>query len=376
MIDLTLGLLVLIGVALTLLMRELQRRLIGSPAPKSPELLPAISILKPLKGADEDLEENLRTFFHLDYPKYELLFGVNSRNDAALPIVFRLIARYPLVSARVVVDGRSVGLNPKVNNLANMSRHARHDVWLVSDSNVRVQSDYLRDLGAHLSQPGVGLVSSPIRGIRGDGVGGALEALQLNTFVMGGVSALTYFKHPCVVGKSMLFRHADLGRIGGFTFLGRFLAEDQVCGEEVAALGHQTAVSGRPVDNVLGPIGLPEFAARHLRWARIRRRICPLGYAGEILLNPVAVAFVGLVLLRSPYAAGLFGAAWISTSIAAFLSERDLDLPRSLPRTFCVELLRSVLVGLLWPVPFFSTKVSWRGNDFRVGPRTRLLALD
>jgi hypothetical protein len=134
----------------------------------------------------------------------------------------------------------------------------------------------LADMTAHLLRPGVGLVTSPIRARPNGSFGAALESLQLNGFVMGRVAALSlYVGKPCVVGKSMMLRRAHLERLGGFAFLGRFLAEDQVCGEEIARLGLRIAVSAAPVDNVLAPLSLRDFASRHLRWARIRRRVCP-----------------------------------------------------------------------------------------------------
>lgn len=373
MVDLVFGICVALGFALALAMREVQRRLLGSTPPPRPERLPAVSILKPLKGADENLEGNLESFFRLSFPDYELLFGVAEPDDPALPIVCRLIERYPDVTAEIVVDSREVGINPKVNNLANLAGRARHGVLLISDSNVLVGEGYLLDLVSHLERPEVGLVSSPIRGVEGHGLGGALEALQLNTFVMGGVSVLDNVRLPCVVGKSMLFRREHLEAIGGFSFLGQFLAEDQVFAEEMRRRKLRIAVSGVPVDNVLGRLTVPQFAKRHVRWARIRRRIAIGGYIGELLLNPTALALIGAAVSRTEDALALAGVTLLGMSILDGLAEQNLKARRPFYHYPYLELIRSMVVIATWPIPFLTRRVSWRGTKFRIGPRTRLL---
>ena len=169
---------------------------------------------------------------------------------------------------------------------------------LISDSNVRVRPGYLAGIVAHLARPGVGLVSSPFRAAAAEGVGGALEALQLNTFVLGGVAALhRLLGGVCVVGKSMSPRQrATLEAIGGFAFLARYLAEDQVCGEEVARRGLAVAVSGHVIDNVLGRLSVRNAVSRHLALgAGPPWRISPAGYACELLLQPVFLAAVAAV---------------------------------------------------------------------------------
>jgi ceramide glucosyltransferase len=350
-----------------------QRRQVGVPTPPLPRVLPGVSILKPMKGADPGLAENLESFFRLDYPDYELLLGVDDPEDPAGGIALHVAAAHPNVRSRLVVDAREVGFNPKVNNLARLLRHARHDVLWISDSNTRVASDTLRDLVAHLEQPGVGLVSSPFRGIATGGLGGACESLQVNTFVMGGVSAVhRLLKDVCVVGKSMLLRRSTLARLGGFAFLGRFLAEDQVCGEEVARLGLGVTLSGRVIDNELGRLPVRSFVSRHLRWARIRRRMNPAVYAGEVLLNPVFVAFCVALVAHTWESLMVAVVALLCKSVLDATGERSTAAHRPLLVYPWLTLVKDVLVGLAWAVPFFSTSVTWRGNRFHVGTRTLL----
>ena len=363
----------LVGLLLVVLFRIAQGRLLSSPRPPEPAKRPAVSILKPLKGIDAGLEDNLRSFFRQEYPAYELILGSPDPRDPALDVARRVAAEFPAVAAKVVIGAESLCPNPKMNLLAGLARHANHDVFLISDSNITADPGYLGDLVAHLHREGVGLVSSPFRGAGGRGLGGALESLQLNTFVMGGVSSAYLFMNmPCVVGKSMLFRKQDLESIGGFAFLGAHLAEDQVCGEEMASKGRGVVVSGRLIDNVLGRRTVAQFLDRHLRWCRIRRRISLAGYVAEFFVNPVALAGIAWAVVPTAAMGAIAGSIFVAACAVAISAERRIGIRRPLFHYPVLELLRGILTAAVWFVPFFSSTVSWRGDRLRVGPRTRL----
>jgi ceramide glucosyltransferase len=370
--ELVLAVLVALGLALVSVMALAQRRQLLA-APPVAAALPPVSILKPLKGVDAELEANLESFMALDYPSFELLLGVQRSDDPAVAVARRVAARHPQRACRVVVDAREAGLNPKVNNLMNLERRARHELLLVSDSNVRASPDYLRALVAELQQTGVRLVSSPFRGVGGRGLGAACEGLQLNTFVMGGAAAVhRLWGGVCVVGKSMLLRRSDLAGLGGFSFLARFLAEDQVCGEEIAARGGRVALSGLVIDNVLARQGVRDFLARHLRWAKIRRRMHVAAYAGELLLNPVFLALAGCAARPNLVTAATLLLAVIAKASLDASCERLVGVRRPLLAYPPLVLLKDALLGIVWVVPFVDAKVRWRGNRLRVGPRTLL----
>ena len=365
----------LLAVLFHLAQRALLRR--GGATPPADESLPPVSVLKPLKGVDPGLEANLESFFRLDYPAFELVLGVDDASDPALGVVRAVAARHPEVPVRLVASGRRVGANGKVNNLANILERARHDILFISDSNTAVRPEALRPMVERLLEPGVGLVTSPIRGVAGSGLGGSLETLQLNTFVMGGVAVVDLLSDQvATVGKSMLLRRTDLERIGGFAELSRYLAEDQVCGVAVRALGLGVVLAAEPVDNVLGTVSVSGFCSRHLRWARIRRRMHPAAYASEVLTNPVAFAVLALAAAPSPLTAGLLAATLGVLSLLGLRAERRLGLRRNLLHYPALELLRGILLAALWPVPFLSSTVSWRGTTYRIASRTRLVPMD
>jgi ceramide glucosyltransferase len=377
MIEASLVALTLLSWIVVVVLHLAQRRLLANRRTRPSDLGPPVSILKPLKGDDPGLEDNLRSFFRLDYPDYELIFGVADPGDPGIAVARRVAAKYPEIPVRFVADGRQVGPNPKVNNLANILERARHELILISDSNVRVGPGHLAEMVATLHKPGVGVVTAPIRGVACSGIFAALEALQLNTFVMAGVAGVTLVAgRPCAVGKSMLLRRSDLARIGGFVDLARFLAEDQVSADRIAALGLEAAVASAPVDNVLGRVTLGGFAGRHLRWARIRRHTSLPAYLAEVLTNPVAPAVLGLAAAPGWPAAALLGGTVLLLSVLAAGAERRLGIRRSKLRYPMLELLRGLMLTLLWPVPFVSSTVSWRGHRFRLGQGTLLTPLD
>jgi ceramide glucosyltransferase len=363
--------LTVLGWCLVVIMLSSLRRLLHAQPPAVSALGSPVSILKPLKGVDPDLEANLQSFYRLDYPEYELVFGVSDPRDPGLGVARRVAALYPQVPTRFVANEREIGFNPKVNNLANILSVARHELILISDSNVAVPPDHLSRMVAELERPGVGLVTAPIRGVAGSGLGGTLEGLQLNTFVAGGVAALDgLFGRVCAMGKSMLLRRADLERIGGLEWLARFLAEDQVCGEAIRSLGLDTVVAPAPADNVLGAFPLRGFASRHLRWARIRRHTAPIGYFGEALTNPLLPALAHLAVVPGRLSLALAVATLALLSMAAMYSERLLGVRRRMTHYPALELMRGAVVAALWIVPLLSSTVVWRGHRFRIGRRT------
>src|SRR5688500_15471148 len=181
--------LVALGLLFALLQALAQRGQLQAPRPPAPADLPPVAILKPLKEVDADLKENLRSIFRLDYPEMEILLGAEEPDDPALAVARRVAAEFPHVRSIVLCGAAPIGFNPKVNNLANLLPRASHPLILISDSNIRVPSDYLKDLVAHRARAGGGLVWSLFRGVNGRGIGGMLESLQLNVAVMGGVSS-------------------------------------------------------------------------------------------------------------------------------------------------------------------------------------------
>lgn len=370
--------LVSVSVVLTLLIRISQLWVLWGRRPQecpdnfAPAGIPPVQILKPLKGVDPDLEGNLRSVFGLNYPCFEVVLGAADPDDPALDVARKVAQEYQEVPSWIVVNGGKIGPNPKAGNLANLVRPDGPALVVISDSNVRVRPDWLIDMVLGYRQAGNrGLVWSLFRGVGEKGLGGMLEALQLNTFVMGGPCAvLKLARKPCALGKSMLMSQGDLAAIGGFGFLSKFLAEDQVCAEEMAALGLPVSVSNHVVDNVLGHRTLGEFSARHIRWACLRRHMNVAAYLVEALLNPVFIALLGVLVLRSPLALWTGAVTLLAVSMLDATVERAAGVKRFLFLYPPLELVLGMMKGILWFVPLFSRRLIWRGNVMKIGPRS------
>jgi len=336
---------------------------------------PWVSILKPVAGADDDLRANLETFADLEYPAYEIVFGVASRADPAVPVVEAFRAAHPDLKTRLVwtTPPRGLVLNPKVAQLIDLTAAARGSVLVVSDANVHVSPTYLRSVVGSLLRPGVGLVSSVIAGTGERTFGAALENAQLGAAVAPAVvTAHRLAGRPITVGKSMAMRRADLERVGGWESVGGVLAEDDVLGQRFHALGFGVELSLDPVYNRNVRATALRTVERHSRWSRMRRGIVPTCFAFEPLLWPFIIA--SLVWCASPSAlsAKLVLCALALQMIGALISHTLLQARRPLLLT-ALEPARAVAGFAAWLLAVASRRVSWRGNVFVCGEGSKLI---
>ena len=336
------------------------------------DFTPPVTIYKPLKGLDEGLEGNLRSFFRLDYPIYQLLFCAADPDDPALPLVERLIAEYPDHDARLVVGCPVFGLNPKVESLAAMERHRKYETILISDSNVRVRPSYLRETACYLADPGVGLVSNLFAGVEERHSGAALENLQLNGIIAGGVAAASSLGITCVVGKSMLMPVRVLEAIGGFASVRNLLAEDQAIAIRVRKAGYAIKLSHHVVENVNRERSFRWFLNRHSRWYKIRRRLALPTFLIEPSFNLVVVGMVWAL-------SGESGLAWGGLLVLVGLGMvRDAVQAKRLRGSFpkfrhlLLSPMKDLFLLPVWFDALINRRIHWRGHQFLVGNFTRL----
>lgn len=334
---------------------------------------PPVSILKPLQGADPGLKVNLSSFCELDYPKYELVFCLEKGEDKALSLIRELQIKYPEVFIKVAQDDNHYGYNPKVNNLIRGLKYASYDLILISDADVCPDKTYLKDTAHYFSDPSVGMVTNLIRGKGKGSIGAILENLYLNSFVLGGTCSLYhYFDYTCVTGKSVLFRKEDLEKIGGFSSLKNFLAEDQILGKKFKRLGKKVILSNHLITSNNSQRPLTKFFSRNLRWSQMRLQLGGLGYLSEMLLNPVFIATLFVIL--SSFSTLSFS-AFLGTSFYKILvdsMEGKLIQAGAGFYPYLLAPLKDILIGIIWFFPFFKTSVEWRGARFNLKRYTEL----
>jgi ceramide glucosyltransferase len=336
-------------------------------APLSADGLPPVTILKPVCGAEPLLEEALASFCRQYHPTFQVVIGAQDAADPAISVARRVQSRFPAIDIKIVVDPTRHGANGKIGNLMNMLAHAKHDVLVIADSDLHVAPDYLQHLVASLQIPGTGLVTTlPAAEPVSPSIAAALGATWLNhCFLPSALIAAALGRQDCLGGTMTLHRDT-LQRIGGLATLVDHLADDNVLGKRVSALGLKLRIAKTvPVltvpENTLSALWLHE-----LRWARTIGSIAPLSLAGCVLQYPLFWALLALLTSGSLlWNTALFATAWAARVLILHGIDMALAPYRARPvRPTPIWLLplRDVLSVVEIIASFFGTEVVWRGR--------------
>ena len=337
---------------------------------------PRVTILKPLAGCDDDLEDNLESFARIDYPSFEILLGVADAGDPAFAAARRFALRHPKVDVRVVVTDPEAAINPKVAQLVGLDRVATGEVYVISDSNVRVPPSYLWSIVVEFADAGVGMVTSVFAGSGERTVGAALENLQICASSMPGVVAMnTVSRRPLTVGKSMAVRRRDLARLGGFLPVGGVLAEDYVLGRRFLDAGFTARTSLDVVENRNVSCSVARTIERHTRWAKMRRSLFQTGFAMEPILTPIVVASLGGLMAPSRTTAAALGVVCVLQTACALLAVRLVRGSRLSWWYAPLEVARSYVTLFCWLSAWGSRRIAWRGHPFELGPGSAIVPL-
>jgi len=346
-----------------------ERKAAGEGARPTPSFLPPVSMLKPLKGTDPEMYESFRSHCLQDYPEYELVFGVSEADDPAIAFVERLKSEFPLLSIRLVLCLKSLGANTKVSNLAQMATEAKYEHLVVNDSDIRVETNYLRNVAAPLADPKVGLVTCLYRGVASTSLGSWLESLFISTDFSAGVLAARQLEGGIRfgLGSTLAFRRSDLEASGGFEALVDYLADDYEMGRRLAERGLEVQLSSVVVETFLPAYTLRQFVDHQLRWGRTVRDSRRWGYLGLAATFGVPWASCAVLLTRGAPGAWLLLAVALGLRLAVAWSVgwsvlRDRHMFTLLP----LLPLRDFVALLVWFASLLGHKVVWRGDSFRL----------
>ncbi|MGH9358533.1 MAG: bacteriohopanetetrol glucosamine biosynthesis glycosyltransferase HpnI [Terriglobia bacterium] len=334
----------------------------------TPGFNPPISILKPVRGLDREAYENFSSFCRLDYPDYEVLFGVSDPDDPAIPIIQRLIRDFPERPIRLFTGMTKIGPNEKASILAHLSEQARHEVLVISDSDTRVAADCLRALAAPLSDPLVGAVTCLYRGVNERSIADKLEAVGVSSDFFAGVFVAEQFGGArFALGATMAVTRTRLAEIGGFASLSDFLLDDYELGHRIAALGYRVELLPYTVDMVLPAESLRGFWNRQLRWAVGVRNSRPWGHLGLLATQGLPLSLLAVALAGSGRDAVVYlGAYFITRMVMAWVVGVGGLKDSVLRSNWWLVPLRDALASAVWLASFRGGRVHWRGNEFYV----------
>ncbi|MBI2681855.1 MAG: bacteriohopanetetrol glucosamine biosynthesis glycosyltransferase HpnI [Acidobacteriales bacterium] len=375
----TLGSTVFLGLALVgawRFQRDLWREA-KRPAPDAP---PPVSVLKPVHGMEPSLRETLESYFRQDHPEYELLFCARRRNDPALAVVDELCREYPQVNVRVLTCGEPPYPNAKVHSVATMIAAARHDILILSDSDVRAHSDYVREISRPLVDPKVGVVTCIYRGMPVGSLWSLLEALGFTVEMSSGVLIARMLEGMrFALGPTLATRKDVLAAIGGYEQFGEYCAEDFLIGNRAAKAGYEVVLSGHVIDHQAGDATFLKSFDHQIRWMRSTRFSRPKGHFGTgiTFAMPFGVlGFIAGIMAGAPLAGAalLSWAYWNRVILAVAIGWgvlRDLNA-----LLFCwLYPARDLMGFFVWMGSYLSDKVVWRGQRYRLlaeGKMTRV----
>jgi ceramide glucosyltransferase len=351
-----------IGVAQLVVGTLMVRRFARQPRP-SPSTRPPVTLLRPLCGMDARMEASVETVFNIDYPEYQIVFGVQDPADPVIELVERLRARYPARDVTLVVDGACHGFNRKVSNLINMLPSAKHDVLVMSDADVHVAPSFLNDVVVALEGPGVGLVTSLYTGLPvQESVAGYLGAAQINYTFLPGVLLARALGRQDGLGATMALTRQVLAEIGGFAVLVNHLADDQVMGRFVLAKGYKIALASCVPATTVAETTLPAMFRHELRWARTIRALVPVAYAASILQFPQLWAMLAILLSGvSGWGFVLLGFVLTARLACADVIRNALNIEDRTP--WVLFPLRAAVSAAIYVASFTGNRVYWRGHE-------------
>ncbi len=349
-----------------------------------------VSLLKPLHGAEPRLTANLASFLATDHAgPVQMVCGVNAPDDAALPAVAALVATHPDADIALSTHALPLGANGKIGNLAAMAPLARHDILILSDSDMAVSRDYLPMVLGALMQPGVGAVSCLYVG-RGDAgawsrIGAAMITTQGTANIIGAL--VGGLARPCM-GSTIALRRETLEAIGGFARFADVLADDYAIGEAVAALGLTVAVPPLLLEHAGVERSFGELWRHFLRWAVTVRDLRPGGHVGSVITHPLPLALLALVFARDtglmPLCAALVPAALAVRLLVRRTMARATD--RACGRTtggrrhapiplWCIA-AGDMLGFMVYGASLFARSIEWRGARLTTNTQGRISARD
>ncbi len=358
-----------------------ERRLALAALASRPGFTPPLSIFKPLHGAEPGLEAYLESFFTQDYPDYEILFCSRDANDAGLATARSVAARHPNIPVKFLsTGGQPDYINDKVISMEKMAAEAAHEIFVISDSDVRVTLDYLRAVALPFADPGVGGMCCLYRGVAVDGgLWARLEAVGMSVEMSAGVLAARSMEGMrFTLGPTMAFRRGTIREMGGFKVTADYCADDFILGNETHKLGQTVILSHHAIDHMVLHSSFSGSLKHQVRWMKSTRFSRPKGHFGTALTFSMPFGLLALaaaVWLGHPiWGVGLF--AWsIATRLALSIAVgRCVVGDKSWFGLLVLYPVRDFMGFCFWAASYAGNRILWRGRIFELLPGGKMRA--
>jgi ceramide glucosyltransferase len=338
-------------------------------APPDRSFTPSVSILKPVRGVDSEAYANFASFCQLDYPEYEIVFAAGSEDDPIIPVILQLQQDFPQREIRLLTAVPRTGTNRKVNKLCALAKEAKYSTVVISDSDVRVERDYLHEAVGPLSDPATGLVTTLFRGKSDGGIFSEIDGLGVPADSAAGalVARKLEGRVNFAFGWTMATTKLHLAEIGGFEAIANHHSDDFELGNRIAREGHQVVFMRKPVWMVFPQETLSQLLQHELRWAIGLRNVRPAGYIGQVLTFGLLWSVLAAIVAPSfAIGASYLGAYLVLRYAMAWtVGVWGIGDPITRRSLWLVPVRDALNIGV-WIAGLCSNTISWRGSMFRV----------
>jgi ceramide glucosyltransferase len=331
-----------------------------------PPYTPPVSLLKPVKGVDFASYENFSSFCRLEYPDYEILFAVNDETDPAIPLIRRLAAEFPERGIRLITGAPQIGANRKVNNLIALAREARHEILVLTDGDVRVGPNYLREVIAPFAPATTGAVTSFYRGVVEKGLAAELEAIGASSDFFAGVLVAKWMEGmKFALGASIVTTKHWVAEIGGFEAIVNMHSDDYELGRRIEKAGGQVLLSRESVWTMYPAQTARGFWHHQVRWARTVRLCRPISYLGLIFTHGLPWALLAAAVAPAKWIGAAYVLAYLILRLVMAWTVGVWGVgDEVLRKRLWLVPFRDAIFFAVWLASFASNRIRWSGEEF------------